>query len=89
MNLINKHGRQGVIVPSGIATDDNTKYFFQHIVKKRQLVSLFDFENREGLFPPVDRRFKFCLLTLSGGKNIYPFDFLFFALFYQKFLKQN
>lgn len=79
MNLINKHGRQGVIVPSGIATDDNTKYFFQHIVKKRQLVSLFDFENREGLFPPVDRRFKFCLLTLSGGKNIYPFDFLFFA----------
>jgi hypothetical protein len=33
-----------------------------------QLVSLFDFENREKLFPAVDSRMKFCLLTLAGER---------------------
>jgi len=30
------------------------------------LVSLYDFENREGIFPGVHRSYKFCLLTLTG-----------------------
>ena len=34
---------------------------------KRSLVSLYDFENREGVFPGVHRSYKFCLLTLSGA----------------------
>lgn len=59
-------GRVGAIVPSGIATDDTTKFFFRDIVDKRSLVSLYDFENRKGLFPAVDSRMKFCLLTMTG-----------------------
>ncbi len=39
-------GRLGVIVPTGIATDDTTKHFFADLVARRSLVSLFDFENR-------------------------------------------
>ena len=62
-------GRVGMIVPSGIATDDTTKQFFSDIVDKRSLVSLFDFENREGVFPGVHRSYKFCLLTLSGANR--------------------
>ena len=31
------------------------------------LVSLFDFENRRGLFPDVDSRMKFCLFTAGSG----------------------
>ena len=31
------------------------------------MVSLYDFENREGVFPGIDSRIKFCLLTLSGA----------------------
>jgi hypothetical protein len=38
-------------------------------VAKGQLASLFDFENREKLFPDVDSRMKFCLLTLGGGRT--------------------
>ena len=57
-------GRTGIIVPSGIATDDSTKAFFAHLTDGR-LVSLVDFENRAGLFPAVDSRQKFCLLTLG------------------------
>jgi len=64
--LINSIGRVGCIVPSGIATDDTTKFFFRDLMEKGSLASLFDFENRKKLFPAVDSRMKFCLLTLTG-----------------------
>ncbi len=78
---ISRKGRAGFIVPSGIATDDTTKFYFQDIVKKRSLVSLYDFENREGIFEGVHRSYKFCLITLAGpearwGKGA---EFVFFA----------
>ena len=65
--LINVQGRVGCIVPSGIATDDTTKFFFQSLVESQTLVSLFDFENRRGIFPGVHKSYKFCLLTLTGS----------------------
>lgn len=77
--LLSGKGRAGVIVPTGIATDDTNKQFFADLTAKRALVSLYDFENRENLFPDVDSRMKFCLLTL-GGPNAAPggTDFAFF-----------
>ena len=36
---------------------------------RRSLVSLYDFENREGVFPGVHRSYKFCLLTLGGADH--------------------
>lgn len=72
-------GRAGVIVPTAIATDDSNKQFFSDLIDKKALVSLYDFENREKLFPDVDSRMKFCLLTM-GGLNTAPegSDFAFF-----------
>lgn len=64
--LINSNGRTGIIVPTGIATDDGNKEFFGNLVEQNKLVSLFDFENKEALFLSVHRAYKFCLLTLSG-----------------------
>lgn len=60
-------GRAGFIVPTGIATDDSTKAFFGDITQKGRLISLFDIENRDKLFPAVDSRMKFCLLTLGAA----------------------
>ncbi|MCL5942630.1 MAG: N-6 DNA methylase [Actinobacteria bacterium] len=65
--LVGPTGRVGTIVPSGIATDDTTKFFFRDLMDGRALVSLYDFENRAKLFPAVDSRMKFCLLTLTGA----------------------
>lgn len=65
-NLISRTGHVGGIFPSGIATDDTTKFFFRDISERGQLVSLYDFENRKPLFVGVDSRMKFCLLTLTG-----------------------
>ncbi|HOG77951.1 MAG TPA: N-6 DNA methylase, partial [Anaerolineaceae bacterium] len=77
-NLMNAQGHAGVIVPTGIATDDTTKDFFGSLVEKRALASLFDFENKEGIFPGVHRSYKFCLLTLSGV-SVKQALFAFFA----------
>ncbi|MBF0408970.1 MAG: N-6 DNA methylase [Candidatus Riflebacteria bacterium] len=63
--ITSKRGRAGFIVPTGIATDDSTKAFFAAISQDGRLVSLYDFENRQGLFPAVDSRMKFCLITLG------------------------
>lgn len=70
-------GRAGFIVPSGIATDDSTKTFFAHLHQHHHLLALFDFENREALFPAVDSRMKFCLLTLGASEKA---EFAFFLL---------
>ncbi len=79
--LINPRGRVGCILPSGIATDDTTKFFFRDLSDKNALVSLFDFENREKIFPDVDSRMKFCLLTLAGeSAATRAAAFVFFAL---------
>lgn len=66
-SLLSPVGRVGCIVPSGIATDDTTKFFFQDLVEGRSLASLYDFENREAIFPGVHRSYKFCLLTMVGA----------------------
>jgi len=77
-NLTSAVGRAGIIVPTGIATDDTTKDFFGDLVEKRAIASLFDFENREAIFPGVHRSYKFCLLTLSGAP-VKQARFVFFA----------
>ena len=79
-DAISPVGRMGVIVPTGIATDDTTKHFFADIVSRRQLISLYDFENAAPVFAGVHRSFKFCLLTLSGTKRpAEEAEFAFFA----------
>ncbi|MGE5314371.1 MAG: Eco57I restriction-modification methylase domain-containing protein, partial [Acidobacteriota bacterium] len=82
-NRLAPPGVMGVVLPSGIATDDTTKYFFQDIVRTHSLLSLYDFENRKKLFPDVDSRMKYCLFTAGSGtiENIErpPAEFVFFA----------
>ena len=67
--MIAANGRLGVIVPTGIATDDTTRLFFADIVETGALVSLYDFENRERVFPEIHSSMKFCLLTIGGASR--------------------
>lgn len=75
--LLNSQGRAGFLVPTGIATDDTTKFYFDHLVQNGRLVSLYDFENREGLFPAVHKSYRFSLITL--GNQVQASQFVFFA----------
>lgn len=70
-DAVSSTGRAGIIVPTGIATDDTTKYFFSDCVARRQLSSLYDFENN-GFFTEVAQGplTRFSLLTLAGKRGI-------------------
>ena len=81
-NHLAPRGHAGCVVPSGIATDDNTKFFFRDLMQSTSLLSLFDFENRKNLFEGVGHgRSKFCLLCLSrpNAQLTKEANFVFFA----------
>jgi hypothetical protein len=49
--LIAPSGRAGLLVPSGIATDNTPRDFFNTLMDPRSLIKLYDFENRQRIFP--------------------------------------
>ncbi|CAK6700545.1 Eco57I restriction-modification methylase domain-containing protein [Synechococcus sp. CBW1107] len=78
LNLIGPGGRAGLIVPTGIATDNSTKAYFDAISSGNRLISLYDFRTGPGLFSEIGhQRFKFCLITLGQAEKT---DFVFFTL---------
>ncbi|WP_369699472.1 N-6 DNA methylase [Deinococcus sp. YIM 77859] len=78
---ISATGICGLVVPTGIATDSFNQHFFNELIDTRRLRSLYDFENREGIFPGVHRSFKFCTLSVSGrARPNKAASFVFFAL---------
>jgi len=80
-NLLSDDGRCGAVVPSGLVTDEPNKIFLQALIDSASLISLYDFENSEGLFPDVHRSYKFSLLTVGGPHNTSSAeaDFVFYA----------
>jgi Eco57I restriction-modification methylase len=78
-SLLSQVGRVGCVLPLGIATDDTTKHFFGDLVESRSIASLFGFENEEFVFPGIDHRVTFGLLTVSGAER--PCDEAEFAFF--------
>ncbi|MFZ4573260.1 MAG: Eco57I restriction-modification methylase domain-containing protein [Phycisphaerales bacterium] len=78
--LVAPSGMVGLLVPSGIATDDTTKEFFNDLMDRKALVSLYDFENRNKVFEDVDSRFKFSAIIFQGSEGkTEQADFVFFA----------
>jgi hypothetical protein len=79
--LVAPHGRVGLLVPSGIASDMTTKDFFAAVAESNRLIRLFDFENRlKTFFPEVDGRFKFSILNFGGEHSTTSkADFVFFT----------
>ena len=67
--LMNNLGQGGLIVQTGIATDDSNKKLFMNLIQGKHLVSFIDFENKEALFPSVHREQRFCLLTITNIIN--------------------
>ncbi|WSA80476.1 N-6 DNA methylase [Streptomyces sp. NBC_01799] len=67
-------GRCGTIVPTQIATGAGAQFLFQDLTRRSALKHLYDFENgrREKLFPAVDSRYSFSLLSLTGRDLIEP-----------------
>lgn len=80
-SILRPSGRAGFIVPTGIATDDTTKRYFQEVLGARELVSLYDFQSGGTLFGEIGHaRFKFSLVTLEMAPSAKTdANFVFFA----------
>src|SRR5208337_1994293 len=79
-HLIRSTGRVGMVLPPGIVYDDTTKHFFRDLMEQRSLVDFYHFENEEFVFPAVDHRVVFSLMTLTGRERPYAStDFVFFC----------
>ena len=65
--VIGPHGRSGLVLPTGIATDATTAPFFGDLVRNAKLVSFLDFENEAFLLSrAVHHSVRFCLLSVCG-----------------------
>ena len=65
--VLGPRGSAGFIVPSGIATDDTTKEYFQAIMREQALRTMWEFEN-EGFFASAGQghMLRFALTTIGG-----------------------
>jgi len=78
--IVRASGMVGILVPSGIATEDTSKDYFNALTEDETLVGLYDFENKKGIFEDVHRSFKFSILLFGGKDRRTPHaDFVFFA----------
>lgn len=62
-------GRAGFIVPGGIATDNTTKVFFGNLVKNRNLITLYGFDNQKRIFEQVHPDTPFVLMTIGNSNS--------------------
>lgn len=72
LELVSPTGRVGLLVPSGIATDDTTKAYFQQLVTQSRLAELLDFENKDKVFEDVHSSFKFSIILMTGANAPQP-----------------
>ena len=73
MHLRRNGGSIGIIVPTGICTDDSNKLLFGDLVKNHTIESLYDFENAASgkrIFESVHPSYRFSLLTIRESVNI-------------------
>lgn len=69
LKLLRPDGIAGLLVPSGIVSDKSAAPFFQKMVAEEKLSAVYDFINREGLFPEVDSRFRFCAFVVRNSQH--------------------
>jgi hypothetical protein len=74
--VLGPHGRAGFIVPSGIATDDTTKEYFQALLDHEALASIFHFENEDLVFKGLHHAYRFVLMTVAKAERA---DLVFYA----------
>ena len=71
-----EHGAAGIVVPIGLMADKGSCRFCQKLVTNQQVSSIYHFTNTENIFPDVDGRYSFSLLTIRSAKQT---DCVFYA----------
>lgn len=66
VSLLQPYGRLGVILPWGLAVDDQNRLFFANLVQQSRLVSAYLYANERKLFADTHHFFRFALFTFGG-----------------------
>ena len=69
IEIVNRRGRSGIVVKTGIATDRDNEDLFGYFVDNNLLISFHDFRNSKKIFEDVHQNERFCLLTLGGERT--------------------
>jgi hypothetical protein len=68
--LLSPRGRAGLVVQTGLATDESGKELFDYLLSNKRLLRFLDFENRQVFFSDVHQQFRFSLITLGGSETL-------------------
>lgn len=81
----------GLLVPSGIASDQSSANFFRKLTDEKRLACVIDFFNKRAdgtlFFPDVYYRFKFCAYVAAGSSR--RFDQISFGFFVRSLEELN
>ncbi len=75
-SVLAPRGRAGFIVPGGVVTDDTTKEYFQALLDRGALASVWHFENEDLVFKGLHHAYRFLLLTIGASDRA---DLVFYA----------
>ena len=65
LNVTNKKGGVGYLIPSGFFNDDTISPLFRYASQNNYIKSIWDFENRKKFFTNIDSRVRFTLLSIA------------------------
>ncbi|MGB9959856.1 MAG: Eco57I restriction-modification methylase domain-containing protein [Candidatus Bathyarchaeales archaeon] len=77
LNLAGDGGSFALVIPSGIVTDEGGKQLREALFKGR-IRAMYEFENKNGIFPDVHRSYKFVLLVADKAESTDKFPAAFY-----------
>ncbi|WP_104750294.1 Eco57I restriction-modification methylase domain-containing protein [Helicobacter cynogastricus] len=78
LSLLAPEAKLALVIPSALMLEEGSLHLREHILKAHALEFFYSFENRQGIFPDVDSRYKFALLGISAQKHTKPIKTLFY-----------
>ena len=78
LHLLKRDGLGGLVLPTGICTDEANRRMFEQLSQSHRLLSIYDFENSisgRKIFEAIHPQFHFSLVTFGASDII---DFAFF-----------
>jgi hypothetical protein len=77
LNILSENGSIGVVIPSGIVNAEGGKQLREALFENR-IRTMYEFENKNGIFPDVHRSYKFVLLVADKTEPANGFPAAFY-----------
>ncbi|WP_104706226.1 Eco57I restriction-modification methylase domain-containing protein [Helicobacter bizzozeronii] len=78
LSLLAPQAKLALVIPSALMLEEGSLHLRAQILKDHALEFFYSFENRQGIFPSVDKRYKFALLGMRQEKSTEPIKALFY-----------